>query len=139
VNGIFENWFIVLVSFVMLVVGTVAAYKKHGLKRVLLGKNNDSRELVYKRTDGSIIWSSTLKTWGIIFTGGMSLLSLFLLVMLLVLSFVYQHDIAATRHNDELLCQTFGTINPSQEQLEEYYGNSNFKVNLGDIGDGRDT
>ncbi len=119
--GIIENWFLVALSLLMLVGGTAAAYKKFGLKRVLLGKKNDDRELIYRRQDESIEWKETLKTWWIILTGGMSLLTLFLLTMVLVLAFVYAVDMSSTRTNDELLCREFGTTQPSQEQMEDYY------------------
>ena len=134
IAGIIENWFLVGLSFFLLVAGTITAYRKFGIKRVLLGKKNDQRELIYREDDGSIIWRPTLKTWQIILTGGMNLLTVFLLIMLLALSFIYQHDIQASRDNDELLCKTFGTVNPSQEQLEDFYGiDNNEDINFSEI------
>jgi len=120
-QGIKDNWLIVGLSLFMLVAGTIAAYRKFGLKRVLLGKKNDDRELVYRRQDNSIIWKDTLKTWSIILTGGMGFFTVFLIIMILILSFVYAVDMNATRSNDELLCQAFGTTEPTPEQVEEYY------------------
>ncbi len=122
IEGVIENWYIVLASLFMLVGGTIAAYRKFGLKRVLLGKTNEDRELVYRREDESIVWKETLKTWRLILTGGMSLFTLFLIFMILILSAVYAIDIKATRVNDELLCREFGTVSPTQEQMEVYYG-----------------
>lgn len=142
IAGIIENWLLVTVSFLMLVVGTATAYKRYGLKRVLLGKKNDNRELIYRSNSGKIIWTSTAKTWIIILTGGMKALTLFLLIMLLALAFIYQHDIQATRDNDNLLCEEFGTIYPTQEQIEVYYGridpdDLNISIKLGDNNDRR--
>lgn len=138
IEGIKNNLFIVIISLLMLVGGTLMAYRKFGIKRVLLGKRYDHRELVYKNEDNTIQWKETLRTWKIILTGGMSLLSIFLLIMLLSLAFIYSHDIKATRDNDELLCKTFGTINPNQDQLDEYYGvvktkNISYSGNYGGI------
>lgn len=121
IQGMKENWLIVGLSLFMLVAGTIAAYRKFGLKRVLLGKKNDDRELVYRREDNSIIWKDTSKTWSIIMTGGMGFFTMFLIIMILILSFVYAMDIRSTRINDELLCQAFGTTQPTEEQMEDYY------------------
>lgn len=131
IQGMKDNWVIVGLSLFMLVAGTITAYKKFGLKRILLGKSNDHRELVYRRGDESIMWKETLKTWKIILTGGMSLLTVFLIMMLLILSAVYAIDIKSTRINDEKLCRAFGTTEPSQEQMEAYYGMG--EINLEDI------
>ena len=79
IQGIKENWLIVGLSIFMLIGGTIAAYKKFGIRRVLLGKSHDDRELVYRREDNSIIWKDTLKTWSIILTGGMGFLTTFLI------------------------------------------------------------
>lgn len=121
IEGMMNNWMIVGFSFFALVFGTWAAYRKHGLKRVLLGKTNDDRELIYKKENGDIIWGKTLKSWKIIVMGGMSLLTVFLLIMVLVLSFVYGMDMRATRVNDEIFCREFGTVNPTETELENYY------------------
>ena len=128
-QGIIENWMMVGVSLFMLIGGTIAAYRKFGLKRVLLGKTNEDRELVYRREDESIIWKETLKTWRLILTGGMSLFTLFLMFMILILSAVYAVDIKATRINDELLCKEFGTVSPTQDQMEIYYGAKKVDIN----------
>ena len=132
ISGIMSNWIIVTISFALLVGGTIAAYQKYGIKRVLLGKKNDNRQLVYRRGDGSVVWGETLKTWQIILTGGMSILTLFLIFMLLALSFIYQHDIQATRENDEKLCQEFGTVFPTKEQVEAY-NDRNKQINLTEV------
>lgn len=132
-KGIIDNWVIVGLSLFMLIGGTISAYKKFGLKRVLLGKKNDNRELVYRREDNSIIWKDTLKTWGIIITGGMGLFTMFLIIMILVLSAVYAMDIKATRTNDELLCQAFGTTQPTEQQMEDYYARERGEFNIDDI------
>lgn len=132
IAGIIENWMIVGISLLMLVGGTLAAYQKHGLKRVLLGKRHDGRELIY-RVDGRIDWKPTLDSWLIIITGGMSLLSVFLIMMLLALSFIYQYDMKSTRDNDELLCKTFGTTIPTTDQLEEFYENNENRLETSSI------
>lgn len=121
INGIIQNWLLVTLSFLMLVLGTYAAYKKYGLKRVLLGKSFDDRELIYTKFDDSIDWKPTLKSWKIILTGGMSTLTIFLLIMILALSFFYARDLRSQIENDEMFCKEFGTVKPTQEQLEEYY------------------
>ncbi len=130
IQGIKDNLVIVLISLAMLIFGTLAAYKKFGIRRVLLGKRHDNRELVYRKQDNSIEWKETLKTWKIILTGGMSFLTIFLIMMILVLSVVYAVDMRSTRTNDELLCREFGTTNPEQEQMEEYYAEQRGEVNL---------
>lgn len=132
-QGIKDNWLIVGLSLFMLVAGTVAAYRKFGLKRVLLGKRNDDRDLVYRREDGSIVWKDTLTTWSIILTGGMGFFTVFLIAMIILLSFVYAMDMNATRTNDELLCQAFGTTEPTEQQLEDYYAEERGEVDLENI------
>jgi hypothetical protein len=138
IAGVKENLFLVGFSLLMLIGGTIASYKKFGLKRVLLGKKHDHRELIYRRKDNSIIWKETLISWKIILTGGMSLLTIFLIIMLLSLSFIYKHDIQATRENNYKLCQAFGTTEPTPDQLENYYGEpglleENLKLDLEEI------
>lgn len=110
---------IILASLAMLIMGTLIAYKKFGLKRVLLGKTNDHLELIYYN-NGKISWKPTLKSWKIILTGGMSLLSIFLLIMLLILAGLYAKDINAQKQNDEIFCQKYGTVYPTEEQLKDY-------------------
>lgn len=129
-QGIKENWLIVGLSLFLLVGGTIAAYRKFGLKRVLLGKKNEDRELVYRKENGSIMWKETLKTWSIILTGGMGFFTVFLIIMILILSFVYAMDMRSTRTNDELLCQAFGTTQPTEEQMEEYYAIERGEIDL---------
>ena len=130
INGIIQNWFIVLLSFLMLMGGTFRAWQLHGWKRVLLGKRFEHRELIYRRGDNSVSWKPTLQSWKIILTGGMSILTIFLLLMLLVLSFVYAHDIQATRDNDFKLCEIFGTTQPTQEQLDLFYNKNSYTYEL---------
>lgn len=129
IQGIINNIWMVGFSLLLLVGGTFQAWRKFGLKRVLLGKKNEHRELVYKRESGSIKWRETLGTWFIIFTGGMNVLSLFLLLILIILSFVYQHDIQATRSNDEKLCQEFGTIYPTRADLVIFNMGNRYNLN----------
>lgn len=33
---------------------------------------------------------------------------------------MYQHDIQSTRDNDGKLCQVFGTIYPTEQQVEDF-------------------
>lgn len=126
IEGIKSNWEMVLASFVMLVAGTIITYHKFGIKRVLLGKHNDHRELVYYDEQGKILLKPTLNTWKIILTGGMNTLSLFLIIMMLFLSYSYYHDLKAIRENDEEYCQTFGTVFPTEEQIERYRKGDDF-------------
>ncbi len=133
IQGMKDNWLIVSLSLFMLVGGTIMAYKKFGLKRVLLGKKNDDRELVYRNEDGSIIWKDTLKTWSIILTGGMGFFTVFLIIMILILSFVYAVDMRNTRTNDEMLCQAFGTTQPTESQMEDYYAEQRGDMNLNNV------
>lgn len=124
ISGIILNKEIVGLCFLLLIVGTIVAYKKHGLKRVLLGKKHDSRELIYYK-ENKIEWKPTLTSWKIILTGGMDILTLFLILILIILSFLYAHDIESTKSNDNLLCMQFGTIYPTEEQLDRYNAQQN--------------
>ena len=119
--GIKENIVLVGISLLMLIAGTIAAFKKHGIKRVLLGKSNEHLELIYKKDNGNIEWKKSIKVWLIIITGGMNILAVFLLILILFLAYAYQHDIKATRSNDDKLCKELGTVYVSNDQLEEYY------------------
>jgi len=112
--------FIVTISLFLLIFGTIQAYRKFGLKRVLLGKKNDNRELIYRTKNNEINWKQTLKSWKIILTGGMDLLTIFLVIILLILSFAYSNDIKTIKNNDYKLCNIFGTTNPTTTQLTNY-------------------
>ena len=136
-TGILDNWLIVSFSLFLLLFGTIIAYQRFGIKRVLLGKKNDDRDLIYFTDNNRIDWLPTFKTWFIILTGGMSLLSIFLLILILLLSFFYVTDINSTRQNDEILCQTFGTVFPSESQLSSYNNPNQRNLILGDIYEGK--
>lgn len=119
------TYLILIILFGVLIVAvTIQTYKKFGLKRVLLGKRYDNRELVY-RTNGKIDWKSTLKSWRIIVTGGMDTLTVFLIILLLLLSYMYIRDINATKINDDKLCRAFGRVlDVSEEDIIRYNTNN---------------
>jgi hypothetical protein len=120
-----SSYLIFIILFGVLIIAvTIQTYKKFGLKRVLLGKRNDNRELIY-RTNGKIDWKPTLKSWKIIVTGGMDTLTVFLIILLLLLSYMYIRDINTTKMNDEKLCRAFGRVlNVTEEDIVRYNENN---------------
>lgn len=115
---------LIILFGVLIIAVTIQTYRKFGIKRVLLGKKHDDRELIY-RTNGKIDWKPTLKSWKIIVTGGMDTLTIFLIILLLLLSYMYVRDINATRVNDDKLCKAFGRVlGVSEQDIIDYNSNN---------------
>lgn len=125
-----NNYFtIIIFLLVVIVMSTIVTYQKFGIKRVLLGKKHDSRELIYYNENG-IDWKPTLRSWKIIVTGGMDTLTIFLLILIITLSFIYSHDMTATRLNDDKLCKAFGRVLDVSEEDIINYNNNNPQINI---------